>query len=70
MPILNGFHAAERLYADPRTSGVPVLFLSGAVDLLPRIRGLKPDTIDFLRKPYSPLELLARIERALNQGQV
>jgi two-component system cell cycle response regulator len=70
MPILNGFHAAERLQADPRTSGVPVLFLSGAGDLVLRIRGLKPDTVDFLRKPYSPLELLARIERALNQGQV
>jgi two-component system, cell cycle response regulator len=70
MPILNGFHTAERLHADPRTSGVPILFLSGAADLLPRIRGLKPDTVDFLRKPYSPLELLARIERALNQGQV
>jgi diguanylate cyclase (GGDEF)-like protein len=70
MPILNGFHAAEHLHADPRTSGVPILFLSAAEDLLLRIRGLKPDTIDFLRKPYAPAELLARIERALNQGLV
>jgi len=70
MPILNGFHAAESLHADPRTSGVPILFLSAAEDLLFRIRGLKPDTIDFLRKPYAPAELLARIERALKQGLV
>ena len=70
MPILNGFHAAQSLHADPRTSGIPILFLSAAEDLLFRIRGLKPDTIDFLRKPYAPAELLARIERALKQGLV
>jgi two-component system, cell cycle response regulator len=70
MPILNGFHAAESLHADPRTSGVPILFLSAAEDLLLRIRGLKPDAVDFLRKPYAPPELLARIERALTQGLV
>jgi two-component system cell cycle response regulator len=68
MPVLNGFHAAESLHADPRTAGVPILFLSAAKDLLLRIRGLKPDTIDFLRKPYAPPELLARIDRALKQG--
>jgi two-component system cell cycle response regulator len=70
MPVLNGFHTAERLQADPRTAGIPILFLSGAEDLLFRIRALRPDTIDFLRKPYAAPELLARIERALNQGLV
>jgi len=68
MPTLNGFQAAQRLHADPRTSGVPILFLSAAEDLVLRIRGLKPDAVDFLRKPYAPAELLARIERAITQG--
>jgi diguanylate cyclase (GGDEF)-like protein len=68
MPLLNGFDAAERLHADVRTARVPVLFLSGAKDLLARIRGLKPDTIDFLRKPYSAPELLARVERSLDRN--
>ena len=39
MPILNGFHAAESLHADPRTSDVPILFLSAAEDLLFRDPG-------------------------------
>lgn len=69
MPLLSGFDAAERLHADARTSDVPVLFLSGAKDLLIRIRGLKPDTMDFLRKPYSAPELLARIERSLSRNE-
>ncbi len=68
MPILDGFHAAQHLHADPRTSFVPILFLSAAEDLLLRIQGLNPETIDFLRKPYATSELLARVERALKQG--
>jgi two-component system cell cycle response regulator len=68
MPVLDGFHAAQDLHADPRTSHVPILFLSGADDLLLRIQELDPETIDFLRKPYAPSELLVRVERALKQG--
>lgn len=68
MPLLNGFDAAESLHADARTANVPVLFLSGAKDLVARIRGLKADTIDFLRKPYSAPELLARVERSLDRN--
>jgi two-component system cell cycle response regulator len=68
MPLLDGFDAAERLHADVRTAKVPVLFLSGAKDLLVRIRALKPDNIDFLRKPYSAAELLTRIERSLDRN--
>ncbi len=68
MPVLDGFHAARHLHADPRTSAIPILFVSAAEDLLLRIRGLNPETIDFLRKPYAASELLARIERALKQG--
>ncbi len=68
MPILNGFQAAESLHADPRTAAVPILFLSAAEDLLVRLHDLKPGTVDFLRKPYETSELLARIERSLQQG--
>ena len=68
MPILDGFDAAQQLHSDRRTASVPILFLSGADDLVVRIQGLAPETIDFLRKPYATSELLARIERALKQG--
>jgi len=70
MPVLNGFLAAESLHSDLRTSGIPILFLSAAEDLVLRVRDLKSDGVDFLRKPYEPAELLARIERALSQGLV
>ena len=47
---------------------MPIVIVSGADDLLPRMRGLKLDTVDFLRKPFSLLELLARIDRSLQQA--
>ena len=51
LPVLNGFDAAEQLVNDARTSSVPILMLSAGEDLLPGVRGLKLDTVDFLRKP-------------------
>ncbi len=68
MPVLDGFDALEELVGDARTRNVPILIVSGADDLLPRVRELKLDTVDFLRKPFSLLELLARVDRSLNQA--
>ena len=68
MPVLNGFDAVAEMVADVRTCDVPILIVSGADDLLPRVRGLKIDTVDFLRKPFSLLELLARVDRSLSQA--
>jgi two-component system cell cycle response regulator len=68
MPLVDGFDTAERLWRDLRTRFVPILLVSGADDLLPRVRQLNMDTVDFLRKPYSISELLARIERSVSQA--
>ena len=66
MPVLNGFDALEELVGDARTRNLPILIVSGADDLLPRVRELKLDTVDFLRKPFSLLELLTRVDRSLS----
>lgn len=65
MPLLDGFSASEQLNADPLTRDVPILFLSGADDLMVRVRGAKAGAADFLHKPFSVQELLARIEHTL-----
>jgi len=68
MPVLSGFDALEELVGDARTRDLPILIVSGADDMLPRVRELKLDTVDFLRKPFSLMELLARVDRSLNQA--
>lgn len=68
MPVLDGFGAAEELVKDEGTRHIPLLFLSGAENLLPRLRGLTVEESDFLRKPYDLNELFTRIERSLREA--
>jgi diguanylate cyclase (GGDEF)-like protein len=67
MPVLDGFAAARLLYADLRTRNIPILFVSGAIDLVSRVRGLGKGDVDFIAKPFSAEALLARIDRLLSQ---
>jgi DNA-binding response OmpR family regulator len=63
LPLMNGFQVLERLRADPGSRAVPVLILtaSGGEKDLVRAFGLGAD--DYLVKPFSPSELLARVQR-------
>ena len=67
MPDMDGFEVAKRLNDEPLTCDIPILFLSGMDDLVTRVRELHQGDVDFLAKPYSFAELLARVERALAQ---
>jgi len=65
MPRLDGFAALEDLRRDPRTLETPVIFLSGSGDEQVKLRVLGLGAADYLVKPFSPRELLARVEKAL-----
>jgi diguanylate cyclase (GGDEF)-like protein len=70
LPGMNGFDAATSLRRSTATRGVPILFLSGAGDLPARVRGVRLEQVDFMPKPFSLDELLARIQQAIGQGLV
>ncbi len=67
MPRLDGFAALEVLRRDPRTSGIPVILLSARSDDPTKVRGLDLGAADYLVKPFSGAELLARAATALRQ---
>ncbi len=67
MPRLDGFAALEDLRRDPRTADVPVILLSAQGDDLTKVRGLDLGAADYLVKPFSGRELLARVAKALQQ---
>jgi diguanylate cyclase (GGDEF)-like protein len=69
MPGLDGFDTATCLRRAATTRGVPILFLSGADDLPARVRNVRLEQVDFMPKPFSLDELLARIQQALGQGR-
>ena len=68
MPGQSGYDLLGKLQADPRTQGLPVLFLS-ALDSTPeRIRGLREGADDYLGKPFDPEELILRVERLVERS--
>jgi diguanylate cyclase (GGDEF)-like protein len=70
LPGMSGYDAATSLRRSASTRGVPILFLSAARDLPSRLRHERLEQVDFMPKPFSLDELLARIQQALGQGFV
>jgi DNA-binding response OmpR family regulator len=70
MPGLDGWRVAEELLEDERTSAIPIIFLTARAEFRDRARGLDIGGVDYVTKPFNPLELaqlvrdlLERIER-------
>src|SRR5215213_4782679 len=70
MPALDGWRVAEHLLDDPSTAEIPIIFLTARAEFRDRARGLDIGGVDYVTKPFNPLELaplvremLLRIER-------
>ncbi len=60
MPNLSGIEVCRRLKIRPETRGIPIIMLSARAEEVDRIRGLETGADDYVIKPYSVLELMAR----------
>jgi DNA-binding response OmpR family regulator len=70
MPGLDGWRVAEELLDDPRTQDIPIIFLTARAEFRDRARGLDIGGVDYITKPFNPVELapivrdlLGRLER-------
>lgn len=61
LPSMDGYAVCKALKADPRTSEVPILFLTSLESEQEKIRGFEAGADDYIVKPFYPGELLARI---------
>jgi len=57
MPGLDGWRVAEELLDDDRTSAIPIVFLTARAELRDRARGLDLGGVDYVTKPFNPVEL-------------
>jgi len=64
MPGLDGWRVAEELLEDGRTNRIPIIFLTARAEFRDRARGLDIGGVDYVTKPFNPLEL-ATLVRAL-----
>jgi PAS domain S-box-containing protein len=70
MPRLNGFELLQQLRADPRTAAIPVILLSARAGEEAHEEGLSVGADDYLIKPFSARELLARVGAHLEMARV
>ena len=70
MPNLDGFGLLQALRADPETAAIPVVMLSARAGEEARVEGLEAGADDYLIKPFSARELLARISGTLALAKV
>jgi adenylate cyclase len=66
MPGIDGYQVCERLKANPATSGVPVIFLTGKTDAADEQRGFAVGAVDYIHKPFSAPLVRARVKTHLS----
>ena len=67
LPGLSGLEICRSMRADPSVSGVPIIMLTARTEETDRIVGLEIGSDDYVTKPFSPKELVARIGAVLRR---
>ncbi len=65
MPVMDGFEVLRRLKEDPRTRAIPVIMLTARARDKDVVTGLELGAADYMVKPFSPTELVARVRKVL-----
>ncbi|MFZ1059161.1 MAG: response regulator [Candidatus Rokuibacteriota bacterium] len=69
LPELDGLEVCRRLRRDPSTASVPVIMLTAKGDEADRVVGLELGADDYVTKPFSPKELVARVRAVLRRAR-
>mmetsp|Transcript_29355 Transcript_29355/g.57172 ORF Transcript_29355/g.57172 Transcript_29355/m.57172 type:complete len:230 (+) Transcript_29355:10250-10939(+) len=67
MPNLSGIEVCRRLKIRPQTRSIPVIMLSARSEEVDKVRGLETGADDYVVKPYSVIELMARVRSQLRR---
>jgi diguanylate cyclase (GGDEF)-like protein len=65
MPGMNGYEVLTRLKTDPDLADIPIVFLTGHTSTADMVEALRAGAHDYLKKPFEPAELMARIAGAV-----
>ncbi|WP_020614787.1 phosphate regulon transcriptional regulator PhoB [Aromatoleum toluclasticum] len=67
LPGMSGIELARRLRADERTRAIPIIMLTARGEEQDKVAGLEMGADDYITKPFSPRELVARIKAVLRR---
>jgi DNA-binding response OmpR family regulator len=68
LPGLDGLEICRKLRKDPKTSSMAIIMLTAKAEEVDRIVGLEMGADDYMVKPFSPRELVARVKAVLRRG--
>jgi two-component system phosphate regulon response regulator PhoB len=69
LPTLSGIEVCRQIKTRPETRTTPVIMLSARSEEVDRVRGLETGADDYVIKPYSVLELMARVKAQLRRAR-
>ena len=69
LPHVDGLEICRVVRSDPRTAAIPIIMLTARADESERIVGLEIGADDYVAKPFSPNELVARVRALLRRTQ-
>ncbi|WP_424976179.1 phosphate regulon transcriptional regulator PhoB [Dinoroseobacter sp. S124A] len=67
LPVVSGIEVCRRLKSKPDTRTIPIIMLSARSEEVDRVRGLETGADDYVVKPYSVIELMARVRAQLRR---
>jgi len=66
MPGMTGYEVCERLKGDPKTSDIPILFISAMAEIEDKVEAFSRGGVDYITKPFQSKEVLARVATHLS----
>src|SRR5499426_1836879 len=70
VPQLNGWEVCRRLKQDADTRGIPVIMVTGRAEEGDKVLGFEMGADDYVTKPFSPRELIARVRAVMRRGKI
>jgi DNA-binding response OmpR family regulator len=69
LPRMSGLEICKVLKSDPPTQNIPIIMLTAKAQEVDKIVGLELGADDYVTKPFSPRELILRVNRSLRRGK-
>jgi two-component system phosphate regulon response regulator PhoB len=69
LPLVSGLEVCRQIRRKPATRSLPIIMLTARSEETDRVRGLEIGADDYITKPFSPSELMARVRAVLRRAQ-
>jgi len=66
MPGIDGYEVCRRLKSEPKTSGIPIIFITAMSEIENKTKGLELGAVDYITKPFEVAEVKARVKTHLS----